>query len=141
MHSQNKSISTRIFLFILLFIFCLGFVLPALLGEQISTTPLGFFLNHSYSNICHQLSQKSFSIGGTSFLLCARCAGLYLGALMVSFISLFLKEQKIKNLLLLASASLILFLDVLLTTFSFYPYSKIIAFITGSFVGGVIFLY
>ncbi|MEP6635434.1 MAG: DUF2085 domain-containing protein, partial [Acidobacteriota bacterium] len=40
---------------------------------------LAFTLYKAFSNLCHQLPERSFFIAGHPFAVCARCTGLYSG--------------------------------------------------------------
>jgi uncharacterized membrane protein len=94
-----------------------------------------------YSNVCHQDVNKSFACNGIPFLVCARCTGIYFGALMsavVILISNFKLRFKTKYLYLL---SIPILLDVLFYSIGIYPYNKFIASSTGFLFGSSIFLY
>lgn len=45
------------------------------------------------SVVCHQRAERSFSIGGSPMPVCARCAGIYLGALAVGSLMVLLDPR------------------------------------------------
>ncbi len=131
----------RIFFFILIFIWCFGFISPVLFGS-IRVLSLTYpFTKKIYSLVCHQIPAKTFFINGDSFLVCARCTGIYSGALIFSAMSLLGLSFNIKSSNILLISLLPLSLDVLMTTAGAYSYSKFIAMITGLFFGSVSFIY
>lgn len=140
--AQIKSkIFFRVLIFILILIWCLGFLSPIIfykLNYLIITYP---FTKNIYSLVCHQISSKSFNINGENLLVCARCTGIYSGALFASLLSLFYSFKIIKNLNLFLYSIIPLALDVFFTTSGIYNYSKLLAFMTGIFFGSVSFLY
>lgn len=48
---------------------------PILISSGISATPIYSF----FSNICHQIPERSFHILGHQFAVCSRCFGVYFG--------------------------------------------------------------
>lgn len=99
------------------------------------------FVNHLYSLVCHQNPAKLITIYDGHTLVCARCTGIYSGVFLISLISLFTTKINIESRKLFYISLIVLLLDVLMTTFKIYEYSKLVAFSTGIFFGGVIFLY
>lgn len=78
-------------------------------------------------------------IADESMFVCARCTGIYLGALIVGLITFNYKIPHFGlNLLLLALVPL--FIDVFFTTVGFYTYSKFVALSTGLIFGSVVYL-
>lgn len=61
-----------------------GIVFAAVLAGWVWFTPAGFWgkLRALGYAVCHQLEERSFCIHGICSPLCARCTGMYLGALM-----------------------------------------------------------
>ncbi len=126
----------RIVFFLSLMTWCFGFTFASLFpkSEAIILYPL---LKQFYSTVCHQMDYKSFELNGSHFLVCARCTGIYFGGLITSLIFLFLRAGiilKIKYLFIAASP---MFVDVILYSSGVYPYSKVIALITGFLFGSV----
>ncbi len=131
----------RVSLFVLLLIWCTGFSLRVLFPASLFVKIFGPFIKKIYGEVCHQIKYKTFSISGHYFFVCARCTGIYTGALFTSFITIFInKKIKIKNTVLYVSV-MPLMADVLGSTLKIYNYSKDIAFATGLFFGSVVFFY
>ncbi len=139
---QTKSnLFLRIIIFFLILIWCLGFLSPIFFKELnylVITYP---FSKRIYSIVCHQITSKTFIINGERLLVCARCSGIYIGALFSSLISLFYSSKIIKNINLFLYSIILLTLDVFFSSAGIYHYSKLLAFLTGIFFGSVSFLY
>ncbi len=132
--------SVRIIIFLSLFLWCLGFSVNSLIPENkaIIFYPL---LKQIYSTVCHQVEYKSFQANGIIFLVCARCSGIYFGALLVSVLFLIYPKKisfKIDYLFIAAAPMLI---DVIFYSAGIYAYSKTIAFITGLIFGSVVIFF
>ncbi len=99
------------------------------------------FLHKAYSPVCHQIKTKLITDGTYETLVCARCAGIYLGSLIICFALIFINLEKKLSIkpLLIFSAPMIA--DVLLYSIGIYNYSKLIAFSTGLLFGSAGFLY
>ena len=137
----EKKLSTLLIRFLplsFLMIWTIGFIQPALLTQNNSLTD--YFLTRIYSRVCHQESSKCIMIASENMLVCARCTGIYLGALGTSllFVIHSIPTLRIKVLLI---ASLPLLLDVCCTSMGVYKYSQIIAVITGLAFGGIVYLF
>jgi len=130
----------RFIIFISILTWCSGFTFNVITnGSGISTAYTPVF-NLFYDNVCHQDKDKLISINGFHFLVCARCSGIYFGALISSaFLFLSLNKTKVP-LKILSIALIILFADVILNNFLLSSYNKISAFTTGLFFGSVCFL-
>ncbi len=81
-HSQHASKGRLLFVWLVV---VAGALLTSLL---IISAPLAVASNHNliaatiyrtFSNLCHQLPERSFFIAGHQFAVCARCTGLYAG--------------------------------------------------------------
>jgi len=129
-----------IIFFIFICLWCFGIISPAVFHDQKAFFIAKPFLSQVYSTVCHQQHEKTISIVGENIFVCSRCAGIYLGLLLTSIISFFiiLKEKKF-NFLLLTFAFLLL--DVIFSTFKIYNYSKVIALLTGLFLGSALLLF
>jgi uncharacterized membrane protein len=99
-----------------------------------------FLLSKIYSTVCHQESAKCISIGGASMLVCARCAGIYAGALTAGYLTLILITPSI-NLKVFILSLIPLLIDVFFTFTGVYVYSQILAFATGSIFGIAVYLF
>ena len=131
----------RILFFVAVLLWCIGFSSQSLFsntGFAVVSYPI---LKSTYGAVCHQLSVKTFSFMGHKLFVCARCTGIYLGALLTSILSLLFFSKLKLGLKLLYVSVLPVMLDVLLSSIHVYVYSKYIAFLTGLFFGSVVFLY
>ncbi len=134
-------INVRVILFCAILIWCIGLFLPAVLNDSNSIALINPLLNLFYSKVCHQSELKSIYINGKALLVCARCSGIYFGALSASILLLFSIRVEIKKLTPMLIASLLLLVDVVLSTIGIYAYQKSIALITGIIFGSIVFLY
>lgn len=100
-----------------------------------------FFLLKTFSLVCHQDQEKVLYISGFCTLVCSRCFGIYLGALISSFIYLFGKIKFLfrKNVPVLFISPIIL--DVIFVELGIYTYLKMAALITGVLFGVICFSY
>ena len=57
----------------------IGLILGAPLALKTGWPFLGLTLYRSFSNLCHQIPERSFFIAGHPFAVCSRCFGLYAG--------------------------------------------------------------
>jgi len=119
-------------------IWILGFIQPTISNNQ--DTFINYILKRIYSPVCHQDYNKSIIINSNAMLVCARCAGIYFGALIAGLSALLFQftSIKIKTLLILIVP---LIVDVTFTTVGIYPYSKTLAFITGLVFGSIVSLF
>jgi len=134
---KPKIILMRLLLLSFLSIWIYGFLISSI--TSINNSVLNFLLSRIYSNVCHQESAKCISIGSASMLVCARCAGIYSGALIAGLISLLLIVPSISRRVLILS-SIPLAMDVFFTFTGVYNYSQFLAFATGLAFGGIIYL-
>src|SRR5690606_3991281 len=100
-----------------------------------------FIIHQMYSNVCHQLPERSIEFSGWLFLVCARCTGIYFGAAAASFFSLIINKRIYISRKLIIIALLPMLVDVILYQIKVYQYSKTTAFISGIFSGSAVFLY
>ncbi len=99
------------------------------------------FQKQVYSIVCHQNTHKSFSCNNVPFLVCARCTGIYAGALISALLIVFYSKDfifKTKYLIMLSSPMLF---DVILLNFGVYNYIDTLSAITGLLFGSSVFLY
>lgn len=138
-HSRyNQKYLVIFFLFIL--IWCIGIISPTIFHSEKSFLIAKPFLNQVYSTVCHQQYAKTISIGGESIFVCSRCAGIYIGLLLASAISLFI-ILRIKTFNFLLLTVVLLLLDVTLSSYKIYSYSKVLASLTGFLFSSAIFLF
>jgi uncharacterized membrane protein len=137
--SLSKLLFFRTAVFLFLSFWCAGFLFPLASG-YINNVLADIFFVQLYSTVCHQQSEKCLSIAGSQLLVCARCTGIYLGALVTAFVIISFKSIKTSSTFLLISL-LLLIADVLFVLTNVYPYSKITAMSTGLIFGVSIYLY
>ncbi len=145
MSKQPKTISRvftiKVFLFTVLTIACAGIAFDILFPDYKDNFIVSFILKNFWGNVCHQEHNKSLSIDGSYMLVCSRCTGIYFGAWVISFISLFIRQMKI-NLSLIIICALPMLADILLYNLRIYEYSKAIAFFSGViFSSGVVIFF
>jgi uncharacterized membrane protein len=135
---RPKIIILRFLLLSFLSFWILGFLLPAI--SSTDNLMAKFLLLKIYSTVCHQESAKCISIGGASMLVCARCAGIYAGALTAGLLSLILIVPSISRRIFMLSL-IPLLIDVFFTFTGVYNYSQGLAFATGLIFGNVVYLF
>ena len=131
----------RLGIFLLLALWCFGFSFESLFPHSSLAAVSYPLLKHSYGAVCHQIPSKTFVLGSQKLLVCARCTGIYLGALLVSFFSIMFFTKLNLGLKLLYISFAPLLIDVIFSSLDIYKYSKIIAFGTGIFFGSIVFVY
>jgi uncharacterized membrane protein len=131
----------RLGIFLLLALWCFGFSFESLFPHSSIAVVSYPLLKHSYGAVCHQIPSKTFVLGSQKLLVCARCTGIYLGALLVSFFSIMFFTKLNLGLKLLYISFAPLLIDVIFSSLDIYKYSKIIAFGTGIFFGSIVFVY
>ncbi len=129
----------RILIFIFLALWCAGILFP-LLFKHTDNFLIQFIVNKLYSGICHQQEEKCLTIGGVQLLVCARCTGIYFGALVSAIFLLQKKMIKINRFILSTALALIL-ADVGLVQIGLYSYSYVLALISGLILGAPVYLY
>ncbi|MDO8550456.1 MAG: DUF2085 domain-containing protein [Ignavibacteria bacterium] len=137
---NNSRIYFRLIIFFATLTWCAGFTLNVFTNGSafsVASTPI---FNFFYDNVCHQDENKLISLNGFNFLVCARCSGIYTGALLSSVLLLLSLKKKEIPLKIFSIASIVLLTDVILNNFLLNSYNKISAFITGLFFGSVCFL-
>ena len=138
---NKKFKAVNYLLFFLLLFWSVGFLFPVLSPSFTGKPIINQLLNYNYSTVCHQSVSSEINMGVEHVLVCARCAGIYLGALFIAIIMLFnLLKLKLSLIpLLIFSAPLVI--DAFAVRLNIYAYSKTIAFITGLLFGAIVLLY
>jgi len=130
----------RIIVFTFLLLWCAGFSFNAFFPGN-STIIFYPFLKQVYSGVCHQIDYKTFEINNLHLLVCARCSGIYLGALFsVGGLIIFVKKINIPLKYFFISCFPMAF-DVILYAAGVYHYTKWLAFSTGILFGSVAIVY
>jgi uncharacterized membrane protein len=137
---NHKLTLFRIILFFILLLWCIGFSLKSIFPDSTEVIIFSPVLKKIYSTVCHQDELKTFTISGEKLFVCIRCTGIYLGALIFSFVAIFFNRIQISKKLFLAGLSAVT-ADVVLYSSGIFSYSKYFAFVTGFFFGSVAFLY
>jgi uncharacterized membrane protein len=94
-----------------------------------------------FSNVCHQNPDKLLHVGEYATMVCARCAGIYIGALFSSAALLLFYRLKVKSVKYLLYSFVPALIDVLLVNLGVYEYNKPAAFISGLILGSSVFYY
>lgn len=128
----------RLIFFVGILIWTIGILSPCL---NMRNPVLLIFTDQIYSAVCHQNPDKTFLCGSNFLFVCARCFGIYTGALACSFIILFYKKWFRLNLIPLIISAVPLLLDVLFISFHIYAYTHIVSFFTGMLFGSISFIY
>ena len=138
---NSKITYIRILLVILIAVWCFGIFFPVLYHSNESNLFSGIFLGRIYSIVCHQADSKSFFVSGHKLEVCARCTGIYAGALFFAVTALFFPKFKPRSNRPLYIGMAIMAADIILYSAGIYSYSKWIALITGLILGSVSILY
>ena len=122
-------------------IWCAGFLFP-IIAPQFTTRPfIEQWLKYSFSLVCHQNESASLSLSENHLLVCARCSGIYFGALLTSLIMMFKIFRGSLNLKPLFIFTSPLIFDAIAVRIQLYIYSKALAFTTGLLFGAIVILY
>jgi len=128
-------VKIRLILFFILFFAMLwiaGFSIFSFIPKENSLQAIYPFVKMSYGRVCHQLPGKSFCVNGTSFLICARCTGIYVGSFVGFLFFLLVSRNYFSiNIKYVTAASLLFLADVFINNFLLTAYNKTGAFITG----------
>ncbi len=101
----------------------------------------GLFPDKIYSLVCHQETDKSFFIDGFKIEVCARCTGIYTGAVLFSIAGLLVSKLRPRDKKWLLYSMIPMAADVVLYSAGIYDYTKWIAFSTGLILGSASILY
>ena len=105
---------------------------------------LGRTIYQAFSNLCHQLPERSFFIAGHKFAVCARCTGLYIGfATAVLFYPAIrpLRSRETPKRIWLFIAAVPLALDFTLGFSGVWENTHLSRFSTGALLGAVAVFY
>ena len=138
---KNKFISVKYIFFFLLLFWSAGFLFPVLSPSFAGKPIINQLLKFNYSVVCHQSELSEINFGTAPFLVCARCAGIYLGALFTAILVLFNLLKLKSGIISLLIFSTPLIIDAFAVRLNIYTYSKIIAFLTGLMLGAIVLVY
>ncbi len=93
-----------------------------------------------YSPVCHQKIERSFSCNHFQLMVCARCSGIYFGAMIAALLNLLPVSVTISKRFLFYAAIPML-IDIILINSGVYEYIKVISFITGNIFGATVFIF
>lgn len=99
------------------------------------------FLNLTYSHVCHHQPEKLIYFEYGQTLTCARCTGIYVGSFVSAVLLLFFKVKQNISYKLFLIAVVFILIDIIMYSTGVYNYSKIIALLTGMFLGSIVFYY
>jgi uncharacterized membrane protein len=134
---RPKIILVRLLFLSFLSIWIYGFLLSIIAPTENFVS--NYLLTRIYSIVCHQESVKCISLGSATMLVCARCSGIYAGALIAGLLSLLVTLPAI-NIKVLLISTIPLAMDVFFTFTEVYAYSKSVAFVTSLAFGSTIYL-
>ena len=138
---SNKFKAVNYIFFFLLLFWSAGFLFPVLSPPFTGKPIVNQLLNYNYSIVCHQSESSEINFGSAHLLVCARCTGIYLGALFIAVLMLFNFFKLKFSLMPLLIFSAPLIIDAFAVRLNFYAYSKTIAFITGLLFGAIVLIY
>jgi len=140
MNSRNYRIIKPIFYFLSI-IWLFGIFIEWAVPFFENLIYINLIADHTYSLVCHQEPGKLITSGLYSSKVCARCTGIYSGAVLSNTILFFIKLTNSINIKYLLLASLPMLLDILFYNLNIYSYSKLIAFGSGILFGSAGFFY
>lgn len=133
----------KIILLLSISIWCIAIISVPLTKLLIGENILSHFLTSLFAKICHQISERSFSIRSEFLPVCSRCVAIYFSFLIGVILILFI--PKIKNILSLNTIIFISFapiiIDVALEVLGFHASTFYTRVLTGALTGvGLSFL-
>lgn len=137
MHSK-KIFPIKIILLTGLVLWNIGIFSPCLIGKDNLFTY--HLIKFFYSPVCHQKIEKSFTCNHLQFMVCARCTGIYFGAMITAFLNLLPVTVSISKRLFFYS-TIPMIIDIIFINLGVYNYNKVISFITGNIFGASVFIF
>ncbi len=122
----------------------LALIIAAPLAQKAGHPFWALTIYQSFSYVCHQLSERSYFIGGHKLAVCSRCTGLYAGFALATILyplvrSLRQTEAPERKWLFLAGAPLAV--DFSLTFLGIWENTHSSRLITGALLGAVSVFY
>ena len=102
----EKAQYTYLFIFTIVFIWCLMIILAPFLAYR--GYSIAGFLYLFFSKICHQNPARSFHLWNHQFAVCSRCMGIYLGFLFGTIIMPLLKNKRIPTYVIFIALLLVI---------------------------------
>ena len=140
---MNKKSQPNIAYFLLLagvILWCFLIIAAPLLANHKFTYSAGF-IYYFFSKTCHQLPDRSFTLWGKQFAVCARCTGIYWGFLLGTIIFPFvrgLNHDFTPHRHLFFIALVPLTIDLSLTLFQIWQNTFFTRFVTGLILGCIV---
>ena len=139
--SFDKLFIAKLIMIIPLIIFCMGLIFPLVSPDLNAKIILTKVLSKTYSVVCHQSEKALIYFNDYPTMVCARCLGIYFGALLLllfTIVKSFSTNFDLNPLFILSAP---MFIDAIAVRLGLYTYSKKIAFITGLIFGAIILFY
>ncbi len=138
---NNKFKAVNYLFFFLLLFWSAGFLFPVLSPTFTGKPIVNQLLNYNYSIVCHQSESSEITFGSEHALICARCVGIYLGALLIAIMMLFNVLKLKLGIIPLFVFTAPLVIDAFAVRLNVYAYSKTIALLTGLLFGAIVLIY
>ncbi|MEP0861809.1 MAG: DUF2085 domain-containing protein [Ignavibacterium sp.] len=135
---NKKVFSLKLILLVGIILWNIGIFSPCIFGKD--NLFIYYLIKFFYSPVCHQKIEKSFTCNHLQLMVCARCTGIYFGAMITAILNLLPVSVSISKRLLFYSAIPML-VDVILINLGVYQYNKVISFITGNIFGASVFIF
>jgi len=132
-------VAVILWLAVTLFMLCwMGMIIYAPVAVESGHHFVAAVIYRAYSNVCHQIPERSFKIFGNALAVCARCTGIYAGLtagflIYPLFRSLKSSESFPRVFLLLAPVPT--GIDFLLTFFGIWENTHLSRLVTGAILG------
>jgi len=81
--ARTSLIPARILFSVVWSLLCLSVLAAPFLSAR-ACEPAATFLYFFFSPVCHQIPERSFHLGGHTWAVCHRCAGIYFGLLLAA---------------------------------------------------------
>lgn len=142
---ESTRVAWMVWAFIVFFAFALvAAIIAAPLAAARGYNGFALAIYQSFSNVCHQIPERSFHIEGEKFAVCSRCFGLYTGfALSVLLYPLVGSLQRLdspRRIWLFLAAAPIVF-DWSLGFFGIWENTHLSRFLTGALFSSVAAIY
>jgi uncharacterized membrane protein len=139
--SFNKYYAVKLIMIVLMIIFLTGLLFPVASPGFNGKIVINHLLGNLYSIVCQQSEQALVNLNNYHVLVCARCLGIYSGAILLLLITMTISFKVNFGLKFLLIFSAPMIIDAIAVRLSFYPYSKMFAFITGFLFGAIVLFY
>jgi len=135
--AHDKIPDVYFFILILAGLWCLAIIAAPILSHLHYKASSGL-IYYFFSDLCHQMPQRSISIFNKQLAVCSRCTGLYFGFLagLISY-PVFnpLRKAEVPHKLFLVISGIPISLDIALQLMGIWHNTEISRFITGFILG------